>query len=211
MKKIILSALILGSIISCSNNDKVINQKPGAKKELQKSSSDTPINLEQSLVYWKGTKAIGGGHQGTVKFSDGVLNYENNVFKNGKFSIDMTTIACSDIKDEDSNADLVGHLMSDDFFSVNQFPQATVEILKAVQIGENKYNCAALVQIKEAKKKIEFEVESQTKDSKHILLGKLKIDRTEFGVVYNSSNFFKSLGDKVINDDIMIKFEIIQK
>ena len=35
---------------------------------------------------------------------------------------------------------------------------------------------------------------------------KIKIDRTKWGIKYNSGNFFKDLGDKVILDEI--EFEI---
>lgn len=211
MKKIILSALILGSIISCSNNDKVVDPKKDAKQEVKQMNSNNPIDLESSTVFWKGTKAIGGGHHGTVKFSDGTLDYENDVFKGGTFTVDMQSIACLDIKDKDSNADLVGHLKSEDFFAVDEFPTAKVVVSNAQPLEGNRYKCLAHIELKNKEKKMEIEVSSQMKGSKHVLVGKMMLDRTEFGVVYNSANFFKALGDRVIDDEMMIKFEIVQK
>lgn len=211
MKKIVLSAIILTSILSCTNNENVIDSKQETSKEIKATNAENPIDLEKSLVYWKGTKAIGGGHQGTVKFSNGDLQFEDGVFKGGKFAIDMTTIACSDIKDEESNADLVGHLMSEDFFAVKEFPTAEVTIFETKVIEGNHYKCAAEIIIRGVAQKMSFEVDLHSKDSKYAVVGRLNIDRTKFGVVYNSSNFFKALGDKVINDDIMIKFELVQK
>ena len=39
----------------------------------------------------------------------------------------------------------------------------------------------------------------------------LTIDRTKFGVVYGSGNFFKNLGDKTISDDFTIDYEFVVK
>lgn len=40
--------------------------------------------------------------------------------------------------------------------------------------------------------------------------GTLKIDRTKFGIVYNSENFFKDLvADKIINNEFDVTFKII--
>lgn len=211
MKKIILSAFIVTSLFSCSNNEKPVDSKIDTHKNIQEVGDNSQINLEHSVVYWKGSKAIGGGHMGTVKFSDGEFNFKDNQFENGSFTIDMNSMTCSDIKDEDSNADLIAHLKSNDFFAVNDFPTAKVDLYKIEAITDGSYKCVANIQIKEVVKKMEVGLLTQQKDSKHVLVGKLSIDRTEFGVVYNSSNFFKSLGDKVINDEIQLKFEIIQK
>jgi len=211
MKKIILSALILTSIISCSNNEKPANSKTDTKQINQETHVNNDISLEHSVIYWKGTKAIGGGHMGTVRFQDGVFNFKDNQFENGTFTIDMNTIECTDVKDKDSNADLVGHLKSGDFFDAENFPTAKVELYKMEMINEGTYKCVASIQIKEVVRKMELELITQSKNDKHVLLGRLSIDRTQFGVVYNSSNFFKSLGDKVIDDEIQLKFEIIQK
>lgn len=211
MKKIILSAIILTSIISCTNNEKVAAPAKETTKEIMASDSDNKIDIERSLLYWKGTKAIGGNHQGTVRFSEGNFTFEKGAFKGGHFVVDMNSIECVDIKDKESNADLVGHLKSDDFFAVSGFPTAVVNIFDAELIEGNKYKCVAEVRIKDTQKKIEFNVDLHNRDSKNVIVGRLKLDRTEFGIVYNSSNFFKALGDKVIDDEITIKFEIYQK
>lgn len=52
---------------------------------------------------------------------------------NGKFAIDMTTIAPKDenYSEEHPASDLVGHLASDDFFSVETYPTATFVVKSA--------------------------------------------------------------------------------
>ena len=211
MKKIIISAFILTSLLSCSNNDKPVKSKTEDKTEVQSKTSNDEINLEHSTVYWKGTKAIGGGHQGTVKFANGKMDIQDDVLKSGRFIIDMNTIVCKDIKDPESNADLVGHLKSDDFFSVSTYPTAEVEIVSAEALENGEYKCSANIIIKDVKKQSTFNVKVEKRKGKYVMIGRMNLDRTKFGVVYNSGNIFKSLGDKVINDDIMIKFEVIEK
>ncbi len=211
MKKIILSAIIFTSIISCTNNEKVTQSSKEIKQEVKTENTNNQLDLEKSLLYWKGTKAIGGGHQGIVKLSEGKFHFENGEFNGGDFTIDMNSIECTDIKDQESNADLVGHLKSDDFFSVQGFPTAKVEIFDVELIQGDQYKCAANVRIKDTEKQMVFNITLHNIDSKNVITGRLNLNRTEFGVVYNSSNFFKSLGDKVINDEIIIKFELYQK
>ena len=54
-----------------------------------------------------------------------------------------------------------------------------------------------------------FSFPTQLKDGKYV--GKTTFDRTQYGVIYKSGNFFQDLGDKVINDDVEISFEIALK
>ena len=44
------------------------------------------------------------------------------------FIIDMSTITNTDLEDAEYNAKLVNHLKSDDFFGVEKFPTAKLEI-----------------------------------------------------------------------------------
>ena len=72
----------------------------------------------------------------------------------GTFVIDMNSITCTDIKDDQYNAKLVGHLKSDDFFGVEKFPTATFEITGASPIadaaaGQPNYNVEGNLTIKE--------------------------------------------------------------
>ena len=41
--------------------------------------------------------------------------------------------------------------------------------------------------------------------------GTVTIDRTKFGLKYGSKNFFSSIGDKAINDDFTLSFNVIAK
>ena len=64
----------------------------------------------------------------------------------GKFVMDMTSINVTDLSGE-SKGKLEGHLNSDDFFGVNHYPEATLEIKNAAKKG-NVYGITGELSIK---------------------------------------------------------------
>lgn len=207
MKKVLISTLILAGLFSCSSDQNVAKTKEEPKQEVVFENSD--IDLKASKIYWIGSKITGGKHRGEVSLLSGKLNWDNGKPSTGSFVVDMNSITCSDIKDEESNSDLVNHLKSDDFFAVKQFPTTKVEILGIKENETDGMLMAALeVEIRGIKQTVPAQVQIRENNGEKFLSGRMELNRTEFGVIYNSSNFFKSLGDKVINDQMMFKFNI---
>ena len=99
-----------------------------------------------------------------------------------------------------------GHLKSDDFFGVKNYPTATLLINKATKKG-NTYEVSGDITIKGTTHPIIFELEMGTTAA----TANLKIDRTKFGLRYGSGSFSDDLGDKAISDkftlDVNLKFE----
>jgi polyisoprenoid-binding protein YceI len=113
----------------------------------------------------------------------------------------MTTMTVSDLDGERAQK-FLRHMMNEDFFEVGKFPTATLNI-KADKNGQMMGDLT----IKGVTKPFSFPV--TMKDGKYV--GKTTFDRTTFGIIYKSGNFFEDLGDKIINDDIEIEFEIVLK
>lgn len=93
------------------------------------SLSRTSIDLDKSVVKWKGTKMLGtGSHEGTVKFSQGELLLSDGKLAGGRFVVDMASIYITDIplSDPVPRRNLSSHLNSD--FETGLFPVATFEI-----------------------------------------------------------------------------------
>ena len=61
-----------------------------------------------------------------------------NSFTNGSFVVDMTTITCLDLTEKEWNDKLVNHLKSDDFFGVEKYPTAKLEITGSDKIKDDK-------------------------------------------------------------------------
>ncbi|MCS6818745.1 MAG: YceI family protein [Chitinophagales bacterium] len=163
-------------------------------------------DVSQSKLAWTGKK-IGGKHNGLVKIKSGFISFKDGKPEAGKFEIDLTTISCSDLTDPAKNADLVNHLKSDDFFSVEKYPISTLTITKFSPIekapkGQPNYKVFGNLNIKGKNNPIEFPAYIDVKGK--TLTGKadFSIDRTKWDITYKSGTIFPSLADKAIADNI---------
>ena len=120
----------------------------------------------------------------------------------GQFSIDMTSITCTDLKPEEGGDKLVGHLKNKDFFNVEKFPLATITITRAVKGDGNSYKILADLTIKGIKHPVTFPAKVTINGLNFSATAKIKIDRTKWGIEYKSGNFFENLGDYLIKDEI---------
>ena len=97
-------------------------------------ASELAIDNHLSKVIWRANKSTGSFHNGFIELADGHITIENNKVINGSIIIDMNSISCYDILNEQANQSLVSHLKSDDFFSVEAFPKATLNLLEVIKI-----------------------------------------------------------------------------
>ena len=120
--------------------------------------------------------------------------------------IDMTSLKNTD-QEGDMNAKLVNHLKSDDFFSVEKHPTSTLKITKVEQTGE-KATVNGELTIKGVTKPISFPAEIKVEGKRLSAKGEMKVDRTLYGIKFRSLKFFSDIGDKVINDEFTVGFDI---
>ncbi len=153
------------------------------------------IKTENSTVVWKGYK-VTGSHEGTINLKSGSLNFEENALSGGEFVIDMTTIVNTDMEGE-YKGKLEGHLKSDDFFGIENFPSATLVFTSVNAKGKNSYVVTGDLTIKGKTNPITFEISIYGNKA----TASLKIDRTKYDIKYGSSNFFDDLKDKAIYDE----------
>ena len=159
------------------------------------------IDVAQSTIKWTGSKITGSNHTGLISPKSSSLTVKDGSVVAGRVVIDMTTMTVSDLDGERAQK-FLRHMMNEDFFEVGKFPTATLNI-KADKNGQMMGDLT----IKGVTKPFSFPV--TMKDGKYV--GKTTFDRTTFGIIYKSGNFFEDLGDKIINDDIEIEFEIVLK
>ena len=158
------------------------------------------VNTENSTVKWKGSK-ISSSHEGTVNILKGNLNIDHGTLVAGQFSIDMQSLATTDMSEE-YNKKLDGHLKNEDFFNVSEFPTASITITNAVRGSGNSYKVVADLTIKGITHPITFAADVNVNGKNFLATAKIKIDRTKWDIKYNSGNYFKDLGDKLILDEI---------
>nr|WP_321452070.1 YceI family protein [uncultured Carboxylicivirga sp.] len=161
------------------------------------------IKSVDSKVVWTGKK-IGGSHTGEIQIKDGYLNLKNGKLTGGKIVIDMNSITNTDLENEGYNAKLVGHLKSDDFFGVANYPTSEFVINKVTELSGDKATVNGTITIKGKTQDISFDV--LKKGSAYT--AQIEVDRSKFDVRYGSGSFFDNLGDKAIDDIFILDIEL---
>ena len=159
------------------------------------------IDTDESVIEWKGEKIVGNGHTGTIQFSEGNLNIKGDNLVGGTFVADMNTI-------KEGSERLVGHLKSDDFFSVATYPTAELTITK---IGKGKSGEAlvtANLTIKGKTEVVTFPAILKLDGDNLLATAELTFDRSKFDVRYGSNSFFDNLGDKAIKNEIVVNVKV---
>lgn len=195
MKK---SLIILSAIAGISLSSFTLNNH---------NEGELTLNTEVSKVEWIGKK-VTGQHNGTINIQEGTLHLHDGKMETGKVVINMESIVCEDLEDENWNSKLVGHLNSADFFDVQNHKTATLEILSVSQITETQHTVKGSLTIKGITKPISFPVTIEMKDSKLAAYAEVSVDRTLYDIKYGSGKFFEGLGDKMIDDQFIVKFKI---
>lgn len=169
------------------------------------------LDTQQSHVKWVGKK-VTGQHNGIITIKSGEMELDGNNLKGGKVEIDMNSIACEDIKDTETNAKLIGHLKSDDFFGVEKHPTSTL-VIKSVKPAakgakDATHEITGDLTIKGTTHPVTFPATVEVKSGKVHATGKVEIDRTKYNVRYGSGKFFQNLGDKTIYDNFELTFDV---
>ena len=163
------------------------------------------LDATNSSLGWKAAFKVGASHSGTIAIKNGNLNINSNTqVASGEFIIDMTNISEGSLSDEESKGKLIGHLMSDDFFSVEKFPIATLKIKEI----DDKNQVTADLTIKGITNEIQFPATITVVNDKLTAEASFEIDRSLWDIRYGSGKFFKDLGDKLIKDEIDISLKI---
>ncbi|MES2276327.1 MAG: YceI family protein [Bacteroidota bacterium] len=159
----------------------------------------------QSNIDWVGRK-VTGAHNGSIAVKAGSLTLTDGELTGGQFTIDTTSIKILDVTDPATNAQFAGHLASDDFFSVDKYPEATLAIVSVS--GNHAYGNLT---IKGITHPIGFDAAVNVNGNTLAASAKLVIDRTKYEMRFRSGNFFKDLGDTLIYNDFDLNVSIIAK
>lgn len=165
------------------------------------------VDASKSTFKWTGKK-VTGSHWGYVKFSDGILTVDKNQVKGGSFNVDMTSIDVQDLKGEYAGK-LLGHLKSDDFFSVDKSPKSTLVLKTVMPKGGNNFDVKADLTIKGVTSEVNFPATIAVGVTGVTATASFKIDRTKYGLKYGSGSFFDNLGDKAIDNDFIVEVNIV--
>ena len=179
-------------------------------------SGQFEVEQSASLVEWTGRNLF-NRHAGTVQLGPGQILIKGGRLVGGHLTVDMTSLRCSDIGDPAMNAHLIAHLESDDFFSVDKYPRAELEIREVdfrsdVRLDEANYQIKGDFTLRGVTNPIEFAaVVARKGDGSFTAQALLDLDRTVWGASYGSAKYFARLGQHLVNDEFHLQFKVVTK
>ena len=203
---------------SCGAPAETNSEAPAAKEETKTTEAvefmggTYIVDQAASTVNWKGTEITTRFHEGTVNVHKGSIQVIDKSISNGFAAIDMNSIVVTDEgMGESSKANLIGHLKSDDFFGVDQFPFSRIDIEGIKTKGDVSY-AYGKIYVREIGEPINFPVTVSEEDGNMVVDASFTFDRSKHDVKFRSGAFpdlFPDLGDKLINDDIELDVHIV--
>lgn len=173
---------------------------------LQIHAQTLTADVSKSKITWTANKAV-GGHSGNISLQSGSLTLAGNIITAGTLIINMKSITCTDITDKPTNTKFIGHLHSDDFFSVQTHPTATLTITDRASFLNNTTVIKGNLTIKGITKPITFTATKNEKTYTAII----PVNRTLYGITYGSGSFFENLGDNAIYDEFTLDVTLVVK
>src|SRR3989338_4030104 len=200
----------------CTQAEKVSEQPPTSNdvaSEVRFEDGFYLLDVTTGLINWEAEKVV-AKHNGTVQAQQGNVTIENNQVVSGDLIVDMNSLSDLDLTDEKMNSTLIGHLKSEDFFSVTKYPSAIFTVLETVPVeglpGAT-HRVTGIMNIKGIENKVSFPARIQTTDEGIRLVGTMELDRTLWDIKYGSEKFFDNLGDNLINDIFTLQFDLLFK
>jgi len=169
------------------------------------------VDTENSVIQWTGSKPTGATHNGIVKLQGGMLMVEDGQLVDGEFTVDMTSIEDQDLTDADKKGKLEGHLASDDFFAVEQFPTAKFVITGVTPAsGEGiTHRIEGNLTMRDSTKSITIPANVAISGGEFsAVTPAFNIDRKKWNVMYNSSSMVDRAKDEFINDEINLVIDL---
>lgn len=205
----LLAVLLAGFIFySCKNDaplksDTEPTYKPDTVRvEPVPTEGAVPFAVTEGVVFWQGKKALGDPHNGTIKVSDGKLLVSQGRLLSGNITLDMGSIAVTNLNDAGEKRDLESHLKDKDFFEVKKFPRATFVITELLPSNLPAFNWVVRgnLTIKDKTQPVNIPVKMTIEGDKlEASSATFPINRTQWGINFRSG----ALGtakDKVVED-----------
>jgi polyisoprenoid-binding protein YceI len=174
------------------------------------------VDPAQSRFEWAGKKPLIDGYvdSGTIGVSEGAITVGESE-ASGSFTLDMNTLHVGlTAKKPGQEGALEGHLKGKGWFDVAAYPTAKFVITKVEPTAGSattfEYAVTGDLTIKGITHEISFPARIfQTSDGLLHANAQTEIDRTEWGLTFGSGNFFDSLGDNLIADEVALSFSIV--
>lgn len=189
MKHFLLTALMGMALISATTGT-----FPDGRYELDVKSSE---------VIWTGKAAVGNfALSGSLDAKAGGMEIKAGQLTGAQVIMDMKSISS-----EEKN--LEKHLKNEDFFDVKKYPTSSFSMKDGGDVIAGENVVTGQLTVKETEAAETFKVDIQLHGDAIHLTFDVAIDRTKYGVVYNSPTVFKDLKNHAIADEIHLKGTLV--
>ena len=169
----------------------------------------------QSVIDWTAFKTA-GQHNGSLLIKSGTVEVDPTDKHpiGGTIYFDMNSI--DDFDQTGAMKDLlIGDLKKADFFDVEKYPEAKLEIIKVDHMPDSSgnYGVNAALTMKGIRNEITFKANYQVQPDGSIKIqtGEIIVDRIKWGITVGSKNIFKKLADHIIADNFDVKATVVAK
>lgn len=215
--KLFAMATVAVAMVACNNaTEKEVETSEA--QEVTEVAHEMSYNVaEGSQVMWKGYKTnVDWSHIGHIAVSEGSFKVMDGNLVGGSFTIDMNTIVAEDFKGNEKYDNLIGHLMSDDFFDVANHPTSSFEITGVEETSEEEHGTSHLVMgnltIRGVTNNITFPANVSVRDGGvELSAPEFGIDRKKWNVMFGSTgagNVAEMTKDQFIDDTILLWLDI---
>ncbi|RLA70041.1 MAG: hypothetical protein DRG09_04215 [Epsilonproteobacteria bacterium] len=171
----------------------------------------TYVIVKNSTLTWTGENA-NSKHSGEISLIEGSMEVKDS-FLRGEFVIDMNSIKTLDLSSEEGADILNAHLRSDDFFLTKMFSTAKYSFNHSkslplpYQTSVN-YIIDGELSLRGIRKEQRINMLVSKVKETLVLNARVELDRTQWGIIYGSTRFFKYLGMHKIFDIIWIDIRL---
>ena len=169
------------------------------------------LDPAMSTIEWAGGKTYieDYAHTGTIEFESGELTVNSGKLTDARLLVDMSTIKATNIEKQ-TGEQLKGHLMSMDFFDVENHPNASIASDNIKYSDNENAVIRASMTIKGKTNVIEFPARIYLDGDNLKVEAQLSFDRTKWGIAYGSEKLIEGLAeDYVISDMIDLKINLV--
>ncbi|MCY4419506.1 MAG: YceI family protein [Cytophagales bacterium] len=211
----------------------------GAAAEADAASSRYVLSPEESTFKFVGSN-LAGQHEGSFQIAGGDISVGGGTLQAGSITVDIQSLAItSDPEKEKSNKKLADHLLSEDFLSVTEFPEAVFELTAASPLtsegdstpddgstsssdqdsgqkadssetqDSSTHTLSGNLTLRGVTKNISFPATVALQDNLLSIQASFSIDRTHFDIVYGDENAVDAIADKIIHNNVGIAFSLV--
>lgn len=167
------------------------------------------VDTARSVVRWRGSERVGDGHTGVVRLVEGRVSRDGDGFRGGHVVVDMTSIDVTDLPRHETRAraQLLSHLKHGEFFDVERFPTARLDLTRIVQEDSDGYSITGDLRVRDSAHSVTFpaSVRELTSDRLHAT-ARLVIDRWRWGVEFDGLT--SPLRNALVEDEIQLDMEL---